>query len=184
MTVCVNPVLSLKFFVVAAVMCQNVAVAQTQSVTEIETMYLGADNHVTLHIPGRLADRLVAVPASAEHPNTSANSDADEDTSSSSAISSSSSQGAKTGGYRVQVFLDNNARTAKNEARTRARNISEQFPHYPTYVVYSSPYWRLRVGNFRTRDDADAAAAELSAAFPAYAREIRVVRDRIVVSSD
>ena len=59
----------------------------------------------------------------------------------------------KMGGYRIQVFSDNNARTAKSEARTRARNISAQFPQYPTYVVYSSPYWRLRVGNFRTQDE-------------------------------
>ena len=160
----------------------NVAMIYAQSTAGIETMYLGADNHVTLHIPARLADRLVTAPVSAENPSVSVNPESSEE--SSAGVSSSSAQGAKTGGYRVQVFLDNNARTAKNEARARARNISEQFPHYPTYVVYSSPYWRLRVGNFRTHDDADAAAAELSAAFPAYAREIRVVRDRIVVSSD
>lgn len=88
----------------------------------------------------------------------------------------------KMGGYRIQVFSDNNARTAKSEARTRARNISAQFPQYPTYVVYSSPYWRLRVGNFRTQEEANQAAHELKEAFPRYSREIRVVRDRVVIS--
>ena len=87
----------------------------------------------------------------------------------------------KMGGYRIQVFSDNNARTAKSEARTRARNISAQFPQYPTYVVYSSPYWRLRVGNFRTQEEASQAARELKEAFPRYSREIRVVRDRVVI---
>ncbi len=87
----------------------------------------------------------------------------------------------KMGGYRIQVFSDNNARTAKSEARTRARNISAQFPQYPTYVVYSSPYWRLRVGNFRTQEDANQAAHELKEAFPRYSKEIRVVRDRVVI---
>lgn len=87
----------------------------------------------------------------------------------------------KMGGYRIQVFSDNNARTAKSEARTRARNISAQFPQYPTYVVYSSPYWRLRVGNFRTQEEANQAAHELKEAFPRYSREIRVVRDRVVI---
>lgn len=87
----------------------------------------------------------------------------------------------KMGGYRIQVFSDNNARTAKSEARTRARNISAQFPQYPTYVVYSSPYWRLRVGNFRTQDEANQAAHELKEAFPRYSKEIRVVRDRVVI---
>lgn len=90
----------------------------------------------------------------------------------------------KLGGYRIQVFSDNNARTAKSEARSRARNINAQFPQYPTYVVYSSPYWRLRVGNFRTQEEANRAAHELKEAFPRYSREIRVVRDRITIAAD
>ena len=90
----------------------------------------------------------------------------------------------KSGGYRIQVFSDNNARTAKSEARVRARNVSSRFPQYPTYVVYSSPYWRLRVGNFRSQEEANAAATELKEAFPSYSKEIRVVRDRIVTSGE
>lgn len=90
----------------------------------------------------------------------------------------------RMGGYRIQVFSDNNSRTAKGEARARARNISAQFPDYQTYVVYNSPYWRLRVGNFRTNEDAQTAADELRMAFPSYAREIRVVKDRIVVDAE
>ncbi|MCM1081100.1 MAG: SPOR domain-containing protein [Muribaculum sp.] len=90
----------------------------------------------------------------------------------------------KMGGYRIQVFSDNNSRTAKGEARSRARNVSAQFPQHQTYVVYSSPYWRLRVGNFRTHDEANLVAEEMRLAFPSYAREIRVVRDRIVVEAD
>lgn len=82
-------------------------------------------------------------------------------------------------GYRVQVFSDNNARTAKNEARSKSRNIGARFPQYRTYVMYTSPYWRLRVGDFTSETEAEAAAADLRRAFPAYSREIRVVRDRI-----
>ena len=85
-------------------------------------------------------------------------------------------------GYRVQVFSDNNVRTAKNEARTKSRNISARFPQYKTYVMYTSPYWRLKVGDFRNRQDADEAAEELRRAFPAYAKEIRVVRDRVNIT--
>lgn len=90
----------------------------------------------------------------------------------------------KMGGYRIQVFSDNNTRTAKTEARARARNVSARFPQYPTYVVYNSPYWRLRVGNFRTQDEANAAAHELKEAFPDYSREIRVVKDRITLGGE
>ncbi len=85
-------------------------------------------------------------------------------------------------GFRVQVFSDNNSRTAKNEARSKQRKISSRFPQYQTYVMYTSPYWRLNVGDFRTQQEANAAADELRKAFPAYSKEIRVVRDRINVA--
>ena len=85
----------------------------------------------------------------------------------------------KTAGFRVQVFSDNNQRTAKNEARSKARNIGERFPEMRTYVTYTSPYWRLKVGDFRTQREAQAAADEIRQAFPSYGKEIRVVRDRV-----
>lgn len=85
-------------------------------------------------------------------------------------------------GYRVQVFSDNNVRTARNEARVKQRNIKARFPQYGSYVTYNSPYWRLRVGDFKTQEEANTALLAIRRAFPAYARELRVVRDRINVS--
>lgn len=85
-------------------------------------------------------------------------------------------------GFRVQVFSDNNTRTAKNEARSKQRVISSRFPQYQTYVMYTSPYWRLKVGDFRTQQEANIAAEELRNAFPSYSKEIRVVRDRINIA--
>jgi len=82
-------------------------------------------------------------------------------------------------GYRVQVFLDNNPRTAKATARRKASAISSRFPEMRTYITYNSPYWRLRVGDFRSHAEASEAAAELRSAFPGSAKEVRVVRDRI-----
>ena len=81
-------------------------------------------------------------------------------------------------GYRVQIYADNNVRTAKSEARIRERAVGRAFP-YNTYVTYSSPYWRLRVGDFRTQEDAQKAAAAIRRTFPRYAREVRVVRDHV-----
>jgi len=82
-------------------------------------------------------------------------------------------------GYRVQVYADNNQRVAKGEARQRERAIGRRFPSMMTYVAYASPYWRLRVGDFRTQAEAEKAASDIRRAFPGYAREVRVVRDRI-----
>lgn len=81
-------------------------------------------------------------------------------------------------GYRVQVYADNNVRVAKGEARQRERAIASRFP-YATYVAYASPYWRLRVGDFKTQAEAEKVASDIRRSFPAYAKEVRVVRDRI-----
>lgn len=84
-------------------------------------------------------------------------------------------------GWRVQVFSDNNIRTAKNEARSKEMTVASRFPQYRTYKKYSAPYWRVHVGDFRTQREAQAAADEMRRAFPSFGKEIRVVRDRITI---
>ncbi|MDY3858287.1 MAG: SPOR domain-containing protein [Muribaculaceae bacterium] len=83
-------------------------------------------------------------------------------------------------GYRVQIFADNNARNAKSEARMRERAVARSFP-YSTYVTYASPYWRLRVGDFATREEAAKVADSIRKAFPKYAKEVRVVKDNVYI---
>lgn len=83
------------------------------------------------------------------------------------------------GGFRILVFSGNNPRTAKNEATNRSKTVAAQFPEYAAYVSYDAPYWRLKVGDFRSYDEASSALARLRAAMPACAREMRVVRERI-----
>lgn len=86
---------------------------------------------------------------------------------------------AAAGGYRIQAFSGNNARTAKRDADNRAAAINEKYPEYATYVTFDSPYWRLKVGDFNNYDDAAAALAEMKRSFPTFSREMRLVRDRI-----
>lgn len=82
-------------------------------------------------------------------------------------------------GYRVQVFDDNNVRTAKQEAHERKSKIESRFPMMATYVTFNSPYWRVKVGDFSTRSEAEAAMAEIRQEFPELAKSLRIVRDRI-----
>ncbi len=82
-------------------------------------------------------------------------------------------------GYRVQVFDDNNVRTAKHDAQNRKRQMENRFPEFRTYMQFNSPYWRVKVGDFRTRSEADAALAAIRAAFPSLGGQMRVVRDHI-----
>lgn len=57
--------------------------------------------------------------------------------------------------------------------------VGGTFPQWDTYVTYASPYWRLRIGDFRTQYEAEKAAADIRRQFPRYAKEVRVVRDRV-----
>lgn len=86
---------------------------------------------------------------------------------------------AQSSGFRIQVFSDNNYRTAKNSALYKEGLIKEAFPEMETYVTFTSPFWRLRVGDFRSYEEAGNALRELKREFPQMAREMRVVRDKI-----
>lgn len=86
-------------------------------------------------------------------------------------------------GYRIQVFADNNQRTAKSEALSRERNIMSQYPELDCYLTYKAPTWRLRVGDFKTREEAVDMMKQMQKAFPSYSREMIVVVDRINAAS-
>ncbi|MEF9923808.1 MAG: hypothetical protein RR061_05765 [Muribaculaceae bacterium] len=87
----------------------------------------------------------------------------------------------KVVGFRVQVFSDNNHRTAKSEALVKERNIISRFPQIGTYLSYKPPFWRLRVGDFRTHGEAMEILQQIKREFPGYAREIIIVQDRVNV---
>lgn len=82
-------------------------------------------------------------------------------------------------GYRVQVFDDNNPRTARRNAEAANQRIASQFPHLRSYMSFNSPYWRVKVGDFRSRAEAEATMAEIRQAFPSLSPYLRVVRDKI-----
>ena len=82
-------------------------------------------------------------------------------------------------GYRVQIFDDNNPRTARREAEERHSRVRQEFPALGAYLTFNSPYWRVKVGDFRTRAEAEATLAELRHAYPAMAAYMRIVRDKI-----
>ena len=85
----------------------------------------------------------------------------------------------KSAGYRVQIYSDNNQRTARAEAQRRANAIHAHFPQYKVYVVFQSPYWRVKIGDFRSRSQAEETIEDLRQKLPAYGKEMRVIRDHI-----
>ena len=128
---------------------------------------------VSIEQPEALAKRLQ--PGEATEATDESDSESDED------AAPATRRKGKMVGYRVQVYADSNARVAKGEARHRERAVGNRFPSMSTYVAYAAPYWRLRVGDFPTQGEAEKAASEIRRAFPRYAKEVRVGRDRVNV---
>ncbi len=87
----------------------------------------------------------------------------------------------KIQGYRTQVFSGNDQRRAKDEAFSKEQAIKELFPDIPTYVTYNAPFWRLRVGDFRSHEEAYRMQRLLMTAFPEYRKEMYIVKEEIKV---
>lgn len=84
-------------------------------------------------------------------------------------------------GYRVQIFSSNNQQNAKNQAFALEKRIKEQNPELETYVQFNPPFWKVRIGNFRTQSQAQTMREELIQLFPDLQGDIYVVRDQITV---
>ncbi len=88
---------------------------------------------------------------------------------------------ATANGYRVQVFSSNVQRTAKNEAFKIEKQIRDAFPNQTVYVNYSSPFWKVRVGDFTTQSEAHSFRSTIINAFPSMKSEIYIVREQIII---
>lgn len=68
-------------------------------------------------------------------------------------------------GYRVQVNVESG-----NQSRIRIQNkqfeFEELFPDIPSYIVYDAPYFKLRVGNYRTRLEARKMMEQIITEYP------------------
>lgn len=70
-----------------------------------------------------------------------------------------------TDGYRIRIFFDNkqDARNASLESEMRFRNL---FPGYNTYRTFQNPFFKVTVGDFRTKTDAQKALHKIVKVFP------------------
>ena len=56
--------------------------------------------------------------------------------------------------YKVQAFAGGNTREDRKKAERTASNIRAQFPNVSVSAHFYSPRWVCRVGNYRTREEA------------------------------
>ncbi|MDG1148076.1 MAG: hypothetical protein P8N52_07205 [Crocinitomicaceae bacterium] len=65
-------------------------------------------------------------------------------------------------GFRIQLFFD----SQKSEINAAKLKFMSQYKTIDTYVSYNAPNFFLKVGDFRTRLEAEKIKAQITAAFP------------------
>lgn len=77
-------------------------------------------------------------------------------------------------GYRIQIFEE-----LGNNSSTRARQVmsgfTENYPDIPVYLTWQAPYFKVRVGDFSTRMEAEGFLNEIKKDYPIA----WVIRDKI-----
>ena len=68
-------------------------------------------------------------------------------------------------GFRIQIFSDGGTQS-RTRVLQRQRSFELSHPDIKTYVTYDAPDFKLRVGNFRTRLDAQRFLNQISSSFP------------------
>ena len=83
-------------------------------------------------------------------------------------------------GYRVQIYSSNRQQTAKMEALELETNLKMEISQ-TIYVLYLPPFWKVRLGDFRTYDEAKDYKKEFVQQFPQMIGDTYIVRDKIKV---
>lgn len=79
-------------------------------------------------------------------------------------------------GFRVQIFSDN----TPGESKVKALQLQERFSQeldQPVYVMSSPPFFKVRIGDFQTQEEAATYKTKFVEQFPEMAGETYVVRD-------
>lgn len=68
-------------------------------------------------------------------------------------------------GYRIQVFFDSGTNSGER-ARKAREDFAFLYPDIPGYVTWKAPNYRVRVGDFRSRLEAERALHLIMVEFP------------------
>ena len=80
-------------------------------------------------------------------------------------------------GYRIQVVNSND----RNQVFSIKTKIYQAYPELKPYLIYQPPNYKLRVGNFKTPEEADPYLQKLTRDFPSG---VYLVHDIIEVKPD
>lgn len=67
----------------------------------------------------------------------------------------------KISGYRIRIYF-NNSQNARGASQAVAQEFANSHPHMRVYRSYTSPYFKVTVGDFRTKGEAQRFADSLN----------------------
>ena len=77
-------------------------------------------------------------------------------------------------GYRIQLFMES-GNTALENAKEIMERFEEKYDKIPAYITFGEPYYRMRIGDFRTRLEAIKFLDKIQRSYP----QAWVVKDKI-----
>jgi hypothetical protein len=80
-------------------------------------------------------------------------------------------------GYRLLVVNTNN----RDEAVAAKTKVYTYFPELKSYLIYQSPYFKLKVGNFKEKKEAEDYQERLKKYFP---KGVYIMNDTIEIKLD
>ena len=83
-------------------------------------------------------------------------------------------------GYRVQIYSSNQQQAAKSEALELEAKVKDKIDQ-TVYVLYMPPFWKVRLGDFRTYEEAREYKRVIVDQFPEVMGDTYIVRDKIKV---
>lgn len=83
-------------------------------------------------------------------------------------------------GWRVQIYSSNNQLVAKQEAEALKKQLENELTE-PIYIDFIQPFWKVRIGNFRTVEEARTYRDQLVQQIPELQAESYPVRDMIKI---
>lgn len=81
-------------------------------------------------------------------------------------------------GYRLEIYQSNDQRQGQAEANRIRAALTGKIT-VPIYVRFYTPFWRVRIGDFRTLEEANDYKRSFIQRFPGMSRQTYVVRDHI-----
>ena len=83
-------------------------------------------------------------------------------------------------GFRVQVYSSNTQQQAKSESISLQQELEKKLSQ-PVYVISEPPFWKVRIGNFRTREEANQYKKTLLDLYPKLQSSTYIVPDKVIV---